>query len=89
MKQSVNRMDVLTREVKDQKSLIRFVILEGVPTIDPTYKLNGRGYYISRDIDKIEEAKRKNSLKKILKIDIPDSFYDSLIDFIRKESHHE
>ncbi len=84
MKKEVCRMCVLSHEVKDQKSLIRFTLVNGKPVIDITGKAAGRGYYVSKDKTLIEEAKKKNSLKRILKVEVDSSFYDELLNQVKE-----
>ena len=60
------RMCVVTREMLPKKDLIRIVKTENGLVIDKTQKMQGRGFWISKDKDVIEQAKKRKSLNKIL-----------------------
>lgn len=47
--------------------------------IDLTYKLQGRGAYLSKDKDVITNAKKRHSLEKCLKVVDCQNIYDELI----------
>ncbi len=75
-------MCLVTHESKPTNELIRFTLVDDKLVVDPLGKLGGRGYYISRDKETIEKAKEKNLLKKILKANVPTSFYDDLLNYL-------
>ena len=72
------RMCVVTREMLPKKDLIRIVKTENGLVIDKTQKMQGRGFWISKDKDVIEQAKKRKSLNKILKGNVELEFYDGL-----------
>ena len=72
------RMCVVTREMLPKKDLIRIVKTENGLVIDKTQKMQGRGFWISKDKDVIEQAKKRKSLNKILKGNVELEFYDRL-----------
>ncbi|ADU30715.1 RNase P modulator RnpM [Evansella cellulosilytica] len=79
-KKSPLRKCVITNDMKPKKELIRIVRTpEGEVLLDHTSKKSGRGAYISSDQSVIEEAKKKNTLARHLKVDIPEQLYEELL----------
>lgn len=82
------RKCVVTNEKKPKKELIRVVRnKEGEVFIDPTGKKNGRGAYLSKDIDVIMQAEKTKVLDRHLNVEVDASIYDELKKFISE--HHE
>lgn len=80
MTNSIQRMCISTREIKDIKDLIRVVKTpSGNVMIEKETHLPGRGAYISRNIEAINIAKKKKLLNKALRTNVPDEIYDQLI----------
>lgn len=80
------RTCVVTREKKEKKDLLRIVRTpEGEVTVDLTGKSNGRGAYITKDIDVLEKAKKNKALEKHLEITIPDSIYEAISNIINND----
>lgn len=80
------RKCVATGEMRPKKELVRIVrSKEGEVSIDLTGKKNGRGAYLSKDKDAILLAKKKNTLRNQLEVDIDDSIYDELLELVEKE----
>ncbi|MEG1706611.1 MAG: YlxR family protein [Clostridia bacterium] len=50
MSKPVQRMCIVCRQMKDKAQLIRVVAVDGNLQVDKTYKHNGRGAYICKDI---------------------------------------
>ncbi|MFC4404539.1 RNase P modulator RnpM [Gracilibacillus xinjiangensis] len=74
------RKCVVTQEMLPKKSLIRVVkTKEGEVFVDPTGKKNGRGAYLSKDVDVIKKAEKTKTLDRQLDIAIPDEIYQQLI----------
>ncbi|WP_188205845.1 RNase P modulator RnpM [Alkalibacillus aidingensis] len=74
------RKCVVTQEMFPKKELIRVVRnKEGEVFIDETGKKNGRGAYLKKDRTVIEQAKKKNVLKRQLNAAITDELYDELL----------
>ncbi|MCD8203715.1 MAG: YlxR family protein [Coprobacillus sp.] len=82
MKKEVRRMCLVTRESKEVSELIRFTLIGNEVKVDPLHKLGGRGYYISKDKEVIEEAKKRNLIHKILKVEVSSDFYDELLSLL-------
>ena len=60
------RKCVATQEQLPKKELIRVVRnKEGEVFVDPTGKMNGRGAYLKRSLEAIENSSKKRSFKKI------------------------
>ncbi len=62
-----------------KKGLLRIVrSKEGEISLDPTGKKSGRGAYICNDRQCFEKARKKKSLERALKCQIPQEIYESL-----------
>ncbi|MBM7552710.1 RNase P modulator RnpM [Thalassobacillus pellis] len=73
------RKCVVTKEMKPKKQLIRIVRnKEGEVFVDPTGKKNGRGAYVSRDLNVIETAQDQDILSRQLNTKVDASIYDEL-----------
>ncbi|MGP4040258.1 RNase P modulator RnpM [Gracilibacillus sp. D59] len=73
------RKCVVTQEMLPKQSLIRVVkTKEGDVFVDPSGKKNGRGAYVSKDLQVIDQAERNGALAKQLEIKIPQEIYDEL-----------
>lgn len=73
------RKCVVTQEMVAKQSLLRIVkTKEGEVFVDPTGKKNGRGAYISKQLDVVDKARQTKVLEKHLEIPIPDEIYDEL-----------
>ncbi|MDC3416362.1 RNase P modulator RnpM [Aquibacillus salsiterrae] len=77
------RKCLVTQEMKDKKELIRIVRnKEGEVFVDPTGKKNGRGAYLSKNLDVVETAKKSKVLDRHLNVTVDDSIYEDLIQVI-------
>ena len=79
MNKVVARMCIVTRKKCDRKQLFRVVKVNDEIIIDDNYSIQGRGTYISKDKDIIILGKKKNSLSKGLKCNVPSEVYDQLL----------
>ena len=80
MTNSIQRMCISTREIKDIKDLFRVVKTpSGNILIEEDIHLPGRGAYISKNIEAIKIAQKKKLLNKALRTNIPDSVYEELL----------
>ena len=79
------RTCVITREKLPKKDLLRIVRTpEGNVLVDETGKMNGRGAYIKKDIQVLEQAKKKKTLERHLECSIEESVYDDIRKNIEK-----
>lgn len=79
------RTCVITREKLPKKDLLRIVRTpEGEVLVDETGKMNGRGAYIKKDIQVLEQAKKKKTLERHLECSIEESVYDDIRKNIEK-----
>lgn len=77
------RKCIVTGERKNKKEMVRIVRnLDRTVSIDPTGKKNGRGAYVSLDLEVVEAAKAKDALKTALNTNVPETFYDELYDYV-------
>ncbi len=73
------RMCLGCGEMLGKKGLLRIVrSKDGEISADPTGKKSGRGAYICNDIECFEKARKKRSLERALKCQIPQEIYDAL-----------
>lgn len=78
------RKCVITGEMKPKKELIRVVRnKEGEVFVDPTGKKNGRGAYVSRNLDVIKQAEKTNALAQSLNAEINPEIYTELTHLVR------
>ncbi|MFA5006947.1 MAG: YlxR family protein [Candidatus Izemoplasmatales bacterium] len=74
------RKCVVTGERCEKKQLIRVVRSpEGVVTVDPTGKANGRGAYLKNDPVVIRQAQKTKVLERHLETAVPDAVYEELL----------
>ena len=79
------RTCVITREKLPKKDLLRIVHTpEGNVLVDETGKMNGRGAYIKKDIQVLEQARKKKTLERHLECSIEESVYDDIRKNIEK-----
>ena len=79
-KKEVLRKCLASNEVKNRNDLFRIVRnKEGEVKVDFTFKMNGRGAYLSKDKDLIALAKKKKLLNRALECEVSDEIYDFLI----------
>lgn len=79
MKKTPQRMCVVCREMKDKKDLIRIVrSKDGDVHIDLTGKANGRGAYLCKSEDCLNQTKKKKALERTFSVDIDEQIYDEL-----------
>lgn len=84
MKKIPMRSCLITKEKLPKKDLIRIVRTpEGTVIIDEIGKANGRGAYLKKDIEVINKAKNNKVLERVLKVKVPDSIYDELIEKLK------
>lgn len=73
------RKCIVTDEMVPKKQLIRVVkTKEGEVFADPTGKKNGRGAYLSKDLEVINKAQETNILERHLGMKIEEQLYDEL-----------
>jgi len=73
------RKCVVTQEMLPKKELIRVVRTpEGDVVIDQTGKVNGRGAYLSKEIEVVRQAEKKRTLDHHLKVKTSDDLYEQL-----------
>ncbi len=72
------RMCVVSRKMLPKSELLRIVVTPEGLIVDHSQKMDGRGYWISRDREVIQQAKRRHAFGKILKRNVGDAFYEQL-----------
>lgn len=74
------RTCVITREKLEKKDLFRIVRTpDGNIIIDESLKANGRGAYLKKDVDVINQAKKSKMLERHLEMPIPEEIYIELL----------
>ena len=77
------RTCVVTKEKLEKNDLIRVVKNNnGEVFVDLTGKANGRGAYIKKDINVLNDAKRTKALEKHLETSISEEVYKNIEDVI-------
>lgn len=77
------RTCVVTKEKLEKKDLIRVVKNNnGEVFVDLTGKANGRGAYIKKDINVLNDVKRTKALEKHLETSISEEVYKNIEDVI-------
>ena len=67
------RRCVVTQQSMPKQDLVRVVLTpEGDVELDLSGRKNGRGAYVSKDIEVIEQAMKNGALNKALKVRVPD-----------------
>ncbi len=82
------RKDILSGEMFKKQDLIRIVkTKDGEVFADETGKKNGRGAYVVKDLEKVNEAREKKILESKLKVDTETlgPVYDEIIRLIYRE----
>ncbi|KAA1036971.1 RNase P modulator RnpM [Macrococcus equipercicus] len=82
------RKCILSQEMKPKKEMIRVVrSKEGEMAVDPTGKANGRGAYVSKDLEIVEAARKKKRLEQFFDSNTDDMapIYDEVIRLIYRE----
>lgn len=82
------RKCILSNEMHPKKDMIRVVInKEGEIFADATGKKQGRGAYVSKDVNEVEKAQQKGVLEKYFKADAEtlDPVYKEIIRLIYRE----
>lgn len=73
------RKCVVTNEMKPKKELIRVVRnKDGEVFVDATGKKNGRGAYLTKDLEVINKAEKTGVLSKHLNVQIDEAIYEEL-----------
>ena len=79
------RSCVVTKEKLPKNELLRIVKTpEGNILADITGKLNGRGAYIKKDLQVLEQAKKNKVLEKRLECTIEDTVYEEIKRLLEK-----
>ena len=73
------RTCVVTNEKLDKRDLLRIVRDKDLNVkVDLTGKMNGRGAYIKKDLNVLDEAIKKKALEKKLECKISDEVYNEI-----------
>ena len=79
------RTCVVTREKLPKMELLRIVRTpDGGVVVDESGKMNGRGAYIKRDVQVLEQARKKKVLERHLECSIDDSVYEEIKNVLEK-----
>ena len=79
MKKIQMRRCLATNESFPKKELLRIVRTpEGEVKVDTTGKLNGKGAYISKNMQALKLAKKNRVLNRALELEIPEAVYEEI-----------
>jgi hypothetical protein len=70
---------------RDKIELLRIVNNKGDILVDPGGKIPGRGAYLCPNIECLDKAVKKDSLKNALKIEISDEIYEQISEEIKHD----
>ena len=77
------RRCIASGEMMPKKELVRIVRnSKGVAQIDPTGKVKGRGACSTLESALVEKAWKNHLFERQLEIEIPDSFYEELLQYV-------
>lgn len=80
------RKDIVTGEMAPKKQLVRIVRnKEGEVSIDPTGKMQGRGAYVSIDVEVAKKAKKEKTFNSVFSVDLDEDFYNRLLDYVEHQ----
>lgn len=83
MKKIPLRRCVVTHEQLPKSELLRIVrTKDGEVKVDETGKLGGRGAYIKRNLEVLNDAKKKKVLERALEVKIEDELYEEIENII-------
>ncbi len=72
------RMCVVCREMKTKEQLIRVVKSKDGVSIDTTFRAQGRGAYVCRSIDCIENAQKRGAFERSFSMKVDPELYSTL-----------
>ena len=72
------RMCVVCREMKTKEQLIRVVKSKDGVSIDTTFRAQGRGAYVCRSIDCIENAQKRGAFERSFSVKVDPELYSTL-----------
>ena len=76
------RMCIVSHEKLPKKDLIRVVHFEGNTFVDVTGKQNGKGCYLKKDVNVINEARKKKILNHIFETEVSNEIYEELLKLV-------
>ena len=84
MKKIPQRMCVVTKEKTDKRTLLR-IVKDNTNNVfvDITGKKNGKGAYITKDLNVLEKAKKNKILERVFEIDNLDNIYEEIENLIK------
>ena len=78
------RTCIVTKEKLPKQELIRVVRTpEKEIIIDETLRANGRGAYLKKDLEVFEKAKRTKALNKAREVEVPDTLFEELKNYVQ------
>ena len=84
MRKPIFRLCAYSRSKMERQLLFRVVKTPNHEIkIDLTYSIQGRGAYLSKDKQVIENAKKRHTLEKSLKVIDCQKIYDELLDLLK------
>lgn len=84
MKKVPQRMCVVTKEKTDKRNLLR-IVKDNTNNVfvDVTGKKNGKGAYITKDLNVLEKAKKNKILERVFEMDNLDNIYEEIENLIK------
>lgn len=84
------RKCIVTKEMQPKEALIRVVRnKEGLIFVDPSGKMNGRGAYLTKNINIIEKAEKNHILNEQFKTKIEPTLYEELKQIVMEQNNEK
>jgi len=85
MKNEANiRKCVVTGERLNKERLLRVVRIDGAVKVDVNGNINGRGAYITPQLEVIKKAQKKNAFARALRMKVEEDVYLDLLELVEK-----
>ena len=83
MSKEQKRMCSCCREMKEKSELFRIVLVKGKePDLDLSYKIQGRGAYICKDVNCIKNGSKRRSIERSLSHSVKSEIYEEMSEIV-------
>lgn len=79
------RMCITCRQMKPKGELVKVVKTENGAELDKNQKKFGRGAYICKNAECIENAKKRRALARHFKMSVSEQIYDEILEAFKNE----
>lgn len=78
------RLDIVTRTRLPKERLLRFVIVDGGIKVDKKENLPGRGYYLLKEENILDQANKKHLFERLLHRGLTPEEHDALLEALHE-----